>query len=147
MKVSGLSILFAAIIGTLFFAFSNCGGGGGGSADGTSYYANWACGGSGQCATVMGGADGSQGPFSSYNDCFNWCQVYIPGNCSCSGSGGSGGTGGTSPAGAPTISSISPTVVNSNTDITVMGSNFPSTLTDTSINVNGITITPVSVLN
>lgn len=51
---------------------------------GTSYYANWSCGSSGQCAVVMGGSAGSAGPFCSATSCNNWGQTYIPGGYSCS---------------------------------------------------------------
>lgn len=50
----------------------------------TSLFANWTCNGSGQCATIMGGALGSSGLFCSINDCNAWGQKTIPGGYSCS---------------------------------------------------------------
>ena len=81
-------ILFAAV------SLTSCGGGSAGGSAGTttSYYANWTCGTSTQCTSVMGAASGSQGPFSALSDCQSWCNTYIPGACSCSSSGSGGGT-------------------------------------------------------
>ncbi len=54
------------------------------SGGGTSYYANWTCGSSGQCASVMGGSAGSEGPFCSLADCQRWGNQFIPSGYSCS---------------------------------------------------------------
>ncbi|MBX9782622.1 MAG: hypothetical protein K2X48_04925 [Chitinophagaceae bacterium] len=55
-----------------------------GTAENTEYYyANWSCGTSTQCASVMGASKGTNGPFCSYNDCNEWKKKYIPGNCTC----------------------------------------------------------------
>jgi hypothetical protein len=51
---------------------------------GTSYYANWSCGSSSQCASVMGGSAGSRGPFCSVSDCQRWGNQFIPTGYSCS---------------------------------------------------------------
>jgi hypothetical protein len=56
-------------------------GGGGG---GTSYYANWTCGSSSQCASVMGGSAGTRGPFCALADCQRWGNQFIPAGYSCS---------------------------------------------------------------
>jgi len=46
----------------------------------TSYfYANWNCGTSTQCASVMGTATGSAGPFCSKPPCDKWRQTYFAG--------------------------------------------------------------------
>src|SRR5712691_6614880 len=45
--------------------------------------ANWSCGSSSQCASVMGGSSGSAGPFSTKTDCDAWGRKYIPGGYSC----------------------------------------------------------------
>jgi hypothetical protein len=58
-----------------------CPGVGGG---GTSYFANWTCGSSSQCAGLMGGFAGSQGPFCSVSDCQRWGNQFIPAGYSCS---------------------------------------------------------------
>jgi hypothetical protein len=56
------------------------GGGGGGGA----CCANWSCGTSTQCASVMGGKSGSQCQgLPDINSCKAWCNQYIPGNCNC----------------------------------------------------------------
>ena len=55
-------------------------GGGGGS----FYYANWTCGSSGQCVSVMGAGAGTEGPFCSIADCQRWGNQYIPAGYSCS---------------------------------------------------------------
>jgi hypothetical protein len=51
---------------------------------GTSYYANWSCGSSSQCATVMGGSVGSKGPFCSLSSCQAWGVQNIQFGYSCS---------------------------------------------------------------
>jgi len=56
----------------------------GSSGGGTNYYANWSCGSSSQCASVMGGAAGSSGPFCSLSSCQAWGNYYIPGGYTCS---------------------------------------------------------------
>ena len=56
----------------------------------TYVYANWTCGSSGQCATIMGGATGSTGLFCSVSDCNAWGNKFIPGGYSCSATAGSG---------------------------------------------------------
>ena len=56
---------------------------GGGSAGTTGPCAHWSCGGSSQCAQVMGAASGVQCQFAPGQSCQQWCQEYIPGNCSC----------------------------------------------------------------
>ncbi len=50
---------------------------------GVYYYANWSCGSSAQCAGVMGGYTGSEGPLCTINDCNAWGTYYIPGSYSC----------------------------------------------------------------
>jgi len=50
----------------------------------TSYYANWTCGSSGQCASVMGGSAGTRGPFCTIADCQRWGNQFIPTGYSCS---------------------------------------------------------------
>ncbi len=67
---------------------------------GKKYYANWSCGSSSQCASVMGASRGTNGPFCSMSDCNAWKQKYIPGNCNCEESAAySPVRGGTPPAG------------------------------------------------
>ena len=51
---------------------------------GTSYYANWTCGSSSQCASVMGASAGTRGPFCSVGDCQRWGNQFIPSGYSCS---------------------------------------------------------------
>ncbi len=51
---------------------------------GPSYYANWSCGSSSQCAAAMGGSAGSKGPFCSVSSCQAWGGTYIPAGYSCS---------------------------------------------------------------
>lgn len=102
--------LFLLLILFAVAALTSCGAGGGagsGSAT-TSYYANWTCGQSTQCASVMGGPSGSQGPFSALSACQSWCNTYIPGACSCSSTPSGGGGGG----GSPTLASITVTPAN-----------------------------------
>ena len=48
-----------------------------------SLCAYWSCGGSPQCATVMGAATGKQCTFAPGQTCEQWCAATIPGNCSC----------------------------------------------------------------
>ena len=50
----------------------------------TSYYANWTCGSSGQCASVMGGSAGTRGPFCGLADCQRWGNQFIPAGYACS---------------------------------------------------------------
>jgi hypothetical protein len=54
------------------------------SAPGTFYYANWSCGGSSQCASLMGGYNGSTGPFCTLSSCQAWGNQYISAGYSCS---------------------------------------------------------------
>lgn len=56
-----------------------CGGSGG-----TYYYANWNCGSSSQCANVMGGSVGTEGPFCSTSSCQAWGNHFIQGGYTCS---------------------------------------------------------------
>ena len=56
--------------------------GGGSSNSGTC--AHWSCGTSSQCAQVMGAPSGVQCQFAPGQTCQQWCQKYIPGNCTCS---------------------------------------------------------------
>jgi hypothetical protein len=56
-----------------------CGGSGG-----SSYYANWSCGSSSQCASVMGAYVGTEGPFCSSSSCQAWGNAYIIGGYACS---------------------------------------------------------------
>jgi hypothetical protein len=51
---------------------------------GTSYYANWSCGSSSQCASDMGGSAGSKGPFCSLSSCQAWGNQNIQFGYSCS---------------------------------------------------------------
>lgn len=46
-------------------------------------YANWTCNGQSQCAAVLGGPAGSQGPFCGAASCQNWANLYNS-NTSCS---------------------------------------------------------------
>lgn len=50
---------------------------------GGSVCAYWSCGSSSQCAAVMGAPSGTQCTFEPGQTCQQWCQTYIPGNCSC----------------------------------------------------------------
>ncbi|MDO9316826.1 MAG: hypothetical protein Q7V56_01330 [Gammaproteobacteria bacterium] len=50
---------------------------------GTYLFANWSCGSSGQCASVMGASQGATGMFCSVNDCNSWGNQNIPGGYSC----------------------------------------------------------------
>jgi len=61
----------------------NCSGGASGTGTSGYYYANWNCNGSTQCATTMGGAQGSDGPFCSLTDCQAWGDKFIPGGYTC----------------------------------------------------------------
>ena len=62
-------------------AFSlNCSGSTGGTG---YYYANWTCNGSAQCASIMGAAQGSNGPFCTLTDCQAWGNKFIPGGYTC----------------------------------------------------------------
>lgn len=54
------------------------------STSGPFLFANWSCGSSPQCASVMGGTQGSSGKFCSVQDCTAWGQQTIPGSYSCS---------------------------------------------------------------
>ncbi len=45
----------------------------------TYYWANWSCGSSSQCASVMGGTSGSTGPMCTQNDCNSWKSIYFAG--------------------------------------------------------------------
>ena len=56
-----------------------CGGGGG-----SGVCAHWSCGGSSQCASVMGAPSGVQCQFAAGQSCAQWCATYVPSNCSCS---------------------------------------------------------------
>jgi len=52
---------------------------------GTGYFwANWSCGSSSQCASLMGAFSGSAGPMCSLNSCSTWGNRYIQGGYSCS---------------------------------------------------------------
>ena len=66
----------AACIGYLL-----CGGGG---TTGSGPCAHWSCGSSSQCVQVMGAQSGVQCQFAAGQTCQQWCQKYIPGNCTCS---------------------------------------------------------------
>jgi hypothetical protein len=55
-----------------------------GGTGGGGLCAHWSCGGSAQCASVMGGPSGVQCQFAPGQTCDQWCQTYIPGNCTCS---------------------------------------------------------------
>ncbi len=90
------TFLLLALILCFVAMLTSCGGGVGESGGTTaSYYANWTCGTSTQCVSVMGAASGSQGPFSALSACESWCDTYIPGACSCSSTAGGGGGGAT----------------------------------------------------
>jgi|HubBroStandDraft_2_1064218.scaffolds.fasta_scaffold28095_2 hypothetical protein len=60
------------------------GGGGGGGGGNTYYWANWSCGSSSQCASLMGASAGSAGPMCQVSDCTAWGDQYIPGGYQCS---------------------------------------------------------------
>jgi hypothetical protein len=133
-----------AIPGLLLCAvLAACGGGGGGGGDTAQgvYYANWTCGGSSQCASVMGGPSGSTGPFSTLAACNSWCATYIPGACSCSGTPNGGGGGGQ--AAVPTISGFTPSTGGAGTTVTITGTNFPA-IGQISVTINGVTAVIVS---
>lgn len=66
--------------GSSYSATLTCPGVDGGS---TSYYANWSCGSSSQCASVMGGSAGTRGPFCTVADCQRWGNQFIPTGYSC----------------------------------------------------------------
>lgn len=51
---------------------------------GNFYYANWTCGNSSQCATVMGAPSGTAGPFCDETACNAWGKKFIPGGYTCS---------------------------------------------------------------
>lgn len=55
-----------------------------GTGSSTGLCAHWSCGTSSQCATVMGAPSGVQCTFAAGQSCQQWCQIYIPGNCTCS---------------------------------------------------------------
>lgn len=55
----------------------------GGSSGGNGPCAHWSCGGSSQCAQVLGAPSGVQCQFAPGQSCAQWCQKYIPGNCVC----------------------------------------------------------------
>ena len=55
--------------------------GGGGGGGGVCAY--WSCGGSSQCASVMGAPSGVQCTFAAGQTCQGWCHTYVPGNCTC----------------------------------------------------------------
>jgi hypothetical protein len=48
---------------------------------GTYYWANWSCGSSSQCASLMGAYTGSTGPMCTINDCNSWASKYIQSSC------------------------------------------------------------------
>lgn len=50
----------------------------------TYYFANWTCGSSTQCASIMGAAQGSTGLFCAVADCNSWGTQTIPAGYSCS---------------------------------------------------------------
>ena len=56
---------------------------GAGASSANYYYANYNCGSSSQCATVMGHAFGATGPFCTKTTCDAWGQQYIPSGYSC----------------------------------------------------------------
>jgi hypothetical protein len=60
------------VAGFTFTVSQSAGGGGGGG----FYYANWNCAGP-QCAAVMGGTAGTQGPFCTPANCESWRQAFI----------------------------------------------------------------------
>ncbi len=57
-----------------------CTGSGGGGGGVCAY---WSCGGSSQCASVMGAPSGVQCQFAPGQTCQAWCNQYVPGNCNC----------------------------------------------------------------
>lgn len=59
------------------------GGTGGGTSGGTYYWANWSCGSSSQCASMMGASNGSTGPMCTLNDCNAWGNKYIAAGYTC----------------------------------------------------------------
>ncbi|MBY0476631.1 MAG: hypothetical protein K2Q24_03230 [Chitinophagaceae bacterium] len=75
-----LFVVFSTLITIVSFFGSSCIKTGTGE---KKYYANWSCGSSTQCASVMGASRGTNGPFCSISDCNAWKQKYIPGNCNC----------------------------------------------------------------
>lgn len=122
---------FSIVVATFL---SGCGGGGGaGSSGSTDYYAVWWCTGS-QCATVMGGYNGTAGPFSSLEACEQWRKDYIlTSYCTTTPDGGSGP--------APTITSFAPAAGAPGTSVTITGTNFA---TNSSVTINGVAASVVS---
>lgn len=57
---------------------------------GPHLYANWTCGSSSQCATIMGGTHGVTGTFCAVSDCNAWGNKFIPAGYSCSTTPGTG---------------------------------------------------------
>jgi hypothetical protein len=55
-----------------------------GGAGGTSFWANWSCGSSSQCASLLGATSGSAGPMCTLADCNAWGNKFIAGGYSCS---------------------------------------------------------------
>jgi hypothetical protein len=63
----------------------NGGGGGGGGGGGSTYYwANWNCGSSSQCASLLGAYSGSAGPMCAIGDCTAWGNEFIANGYKCS---------------------------------------------------------------
>jgi hypothetical protein len=60
-----------------------CGGSSGSSGGTSGPCAHWSCGGSSQCASVLGATSGVQCQFAPGQTCQQWCQQYVPGNCTC----------------------------------------------------------------
>ena len=58
-------------------------GGSSGGSGGGGQCAHWSCGGSSQCAQVLGAPSGVQCQFAAGESCQQWCQMYVPGNCVC----------------------------------------------------------------
>ena len=83
---TGTCVLTMSAAESATATFNTSGGGGGGGGGAGYLYSNWSCGGSSQCASVMGGSVGSAGPFCNSSACSTWCNTYIPANCHCASS-------------------------------------------------------------
>lgn len=66
---------------------------------GNYFYANWSCGSSSQCATVMGAPSGTAGPFCDQSACDAWGKKFIPAGYTCSTSPAQTASSGTPPNG------------------------------------------------
>ena len=73
---AGCSLLVITVMGVL----SGC------KKNGVStgyFYANWSCGGSAQCASLLGAYEGTDGAFCTLASCDAWGNRFIPGGYTC----------------------------------------------------------------